>query len=201
MKLFFRILLFAACINTGLLFHTARAETSSTPPIGPIVAPIDNASAAVSADSSPDQAVKPVKVDTLDKLYVSLEVSPNVTTSSEFSILRTLRVIVRMIQPHTNYSLLNWKTFSRSPQHLQVEGYNRIHHFGRWINDPTDDSCFNTRAKVLMRDSDKSVILRDTNHFSIVNGYWHDPYTNQVFESSTDIQIDHLVPLKNAYDS
>lgn len=80
------------------------------------------------------------------------------------------------------------------------EPYNRGAHFGSsWVNDPRDKDCYNTRAKVLMRDSTTPAGFGNTNRCRVERGTWPDPYTNVTYTSADDIQIDHLVPLKHAY--
>lgn len=106
--------------------------------------------------------------------------------------------IIRQAEQVAVY-LLNW-TLHKS-QNQPVDKYNRLTKFGRWINDPDDKSCFNTRAEVLARDSQTPVVEKPNNKCSVDKGYWLDPYTKTVFTESKDIQIDHVVPLKNAYDS
>jgi len=79
---------------------------------------------------------------------------------------------------------------------VPTEKYNREKHFGGWIK-PDANSCLNTRGLVLKRDS--KVEIPPTTGCYIKTGEWHDPYTDQIFTSASDIQIDHMVPLKNAY--
>ncbi len=98
------------------------------------------------------------------------------------------------------FSLLSWKTYNRSQPTL-VPKYKRVEQFGRWINDPNDDVCYNTRALVLMRDSNQDVTFADANKCNVISGNWNDDYTGQTFTKREDIQIDHFVPLKNAYVS
>lgn len=76
--------------------------------------------------------------------------------------------------------------------------YNRKVQFGTWINIPGDQLCQNTRAKVLVRDSESPVTF-SPNGCTVKSGTWSDPYTAANFDSASVIQIDHLVPLKNAY--
>lgn len=95
-------------------------------------------------------------------------------------------------------NLLRW-TLHNEDRPLPAENYIRKIHFGRWINDPTDDTCMNTRAKVLVRDSEDEVTYRNERKCVVENGKWIDPYSNQEFLNSRAIQIDHMVPLKNAY--
>jgi hypothetical protein len=97
-------------------------------------------------------------------------------------------------------NLLRW-TLHAEPPKPPTEAYNRKMHFGRWINDRTDDTCFNTRAKVLIRDADGTVHFKETNHCIVNDGTWNDPYTGEVMHEVRDIQIDHVVPLKDAYMS
>lgn len=88
--------------------------------------------------------------------------------------------------------------------HLQQElpyptvAYNRQTQFGTWINYPGDNLCLNTRNKILVRESTVAVTYTPTG-CAVQTGQWHDPYTDTDFTATKDIQIDHLVPLKNAY--
>jgi hypothetical protein len=97
-------------------------------------------------------------------------------------------------------NLLKWVRHNGSPQ-TPSEPYNRVKHFGPWINDPTDTTCYNTRAKVLIRDSDQPVTFKPTNHCVVEDGHWEDPYTATLKTTVKEVQIDHVVPLKNAYQS
>lgn len=97
-------------------------------------------------------------------------------------------------------NLLKW-TLHKEQLPLPEEKYMRKLHFGRWINDPTDDTCMNTRAKVLVRDSNTEVTYRGNRQCVVEGGHWNDPYAGKEVESAREIQIDHMVPLKNAYVS
>jgi len=80
------------------------------------------------------------------------------------------------------------------------EKYDRKKHFGGWVTDAFGD-CQNTRAKVLIRDSKVEVTYTNSQKCTVLAGEWNDPYTGKTYTSARDIQIDHLVPLKHAYDS
>lgn len=82
---------------------------------------------------------------------------------------------------------------------LPKVAYNRSLHFGGWIHRSDDHSCFDTRGLVLERDSDGPV--KANTHCTVQSGLWHEPYTGQDYTQAKDLQIDHLVPLKNAYMS
>jgi hypothetical protein len=96
------------------------------------------------------------------------------------------------------FNLLSWKyipsEFTKPSEH-----YNRLKHFGGWASEPNDHSCFNTRAKVLERDSLTPVQTSPNNHCVVVSGTWKDPYTGTTLTTARDVQIDHVVPLKQAY--
>ncbi len=80
---------------------------------------------------------------------------------------------------------------------LPTISYDRKKHFGGWINFADDGTCLDTRGLVLKRDSKTNVVIGS--NCRVTNGDWLDPYTDKIFMSSSDIQIDHVVPLKNAY--
>lgn len=76
------------------------------------------------------------------------------------------------------------------------EPYKRDIHYGSWLKDK--DSCLNTRAKVLVRDSSSQVTFAP-NGCAVESGTWNDPYTGLPHDKAKDIQIDHVVALKNSY--
>ncbi len=88
------------------------------------------------------------------------------------------------------------KVTARFP--LPAIPYNRDRHFGGWIRGvDSSQSCLNTRGYILKRDSKTSVSVN--NSCTVQTGAWYDNYTGRIFNQASAIQIDHLVPLKNAY--
>lgn len=81
-----------------------------------------------------------------------------------------------------------------------TEPYSRTKHFGTWIRDRRENNCYNTRARVLIRDSSVPVTFRSSG-CTVDRGHWEEPYTGRAYTEASDIQIDHFVPLKNAYIS
>ena len=81
----------------------------------------------------------------------------------------------------------------------RVPKYNRLQHFGRWVD--ADSDCQTTMTEVLIRDADPSEPLefRDANQCGLLKGLWNDPYTGKPYRVKTALQIDHVVALKNAY--
>jgi hypothetical protein len=75
--------------------------------------------------------------------------------------------------------------------------YNRDLHFGGWTDDDAD--CQDTRAEVLVRDSEGATV--GDAGCRIRQGRWTDAYGGEVLTAASDVDIDHFVPLKNAYES
>lgn len=100
----------------------------------------------------------------------------------------------------TAIDLLAWIDHS-SKRPEPSEKYNRLEHFGTWVNDPRTPDCLDTRAVVLVRDSEQDVSMSSGNPCRVYSGRWTDPYSSQVYKMARDMQIDHVVALKNAYVS
>lgn len=74
--------------------------------------------------------------------------------------------------------------------------YNRAD-WPHWID--ADNDCQNTRAEILIRDSSHPVSYRSAKKCSVITGEWHDPYTGKTWHKASDLDIDHVVPLKWAH--
>ena len=96
-------------------------------------------------------------------------------------------------------SLLSWNKVNKTPS-LPKEKYDRVFHFGSWIVDPRHSSCLNTRQKILHETSQAEVSFRPGT-CQVDRGEWLDPYTGRTFTRAEELQIDHMVPLKNAFVS
>lgn len=128
-------------------------------------------------------------IETLSRKAPSIQVV-NMMSFAPQQVYNTLKVLV--------VNLLNWSHHTEvRPQ--PEENYIRKLHFGRWINDPSDNTCMNTRARVLVRDSEEVVSYRGTRECVVDSGKWQDPYSGAEFTQAREVQIDHMVPLKHAY--
>ena len=64
-----------------------------------------------------------------------------------------------------------------------------------------DGDCQNTRHEVLVAESISEVKFRDSEGCHVEAGRWSDSYTGDVFTDSSDLDVDHMVPLANAHKS
>jgi len=67
-----------------------------------------------------------------------------------------------------------------------------------WLD--LDGDCQDTRVEVLIRDSKEGLKFKDNEKCKISEGKWVDPYTDTVLVDITEVNIDHVVPLKWAHE-
>ena len=79
-----------------------------------------------------------------------------------------------------------------------IPKYNR-NDWNHWVD--LDGDCQNERHEVLIDESLIEVTFKDDNKCQVLSGKWLDPYTGQEIYEATKLDIDHMVPLKNAHDS
>ncbi|TAM48246.1 MAG: HNH endonuclease [Gammaproteobacteria bacterium] len=83
-------------------------------------------------------------------------------------------------------------------QHPGYVAYKRTF-YKHWIDE--DGDCQDTRQEVLIRDADAKVAYQDEDHCKVEASAWKDPYTGKTFTNPKDLDVDHVVPLKNAHES
>src|SRR3989344_1166065 len=84
-------------------------------------------------------------------------------------------------------NLLNWFHHQEELKDPTTR-YNRKDHYGTCVLDPQDGTCYNTRAKVLIRSSEVPVTFA-AHGCSVIEGRWQDPYSNRQYTLASDIQI------------
>jgi hypothetical protein len=89
---------------------------------------------------------------------------------------------------------------SASPMLAKAEsGYERSKFGHGW--DDADGDCQNSRAEALIAQSSTQVRFADERRCRVVTGRWISPFTGKVIQNASDIDIDHVVPLKWAWDN
>ena len=68
-----------------------------------------------------------------------------------------------------------------------------------WIDE--DKDCQNTRHEVLIEESLKAVTFKSDKQCQVATGEWLAPFTGDTVTDATKLDVDHLIPLKNAHDS
>ena len=79
---------------------------------------------------------------------------------------------------------------------VNLKNYNR-EAFGGWAD--SDGDCQNTRHELLIARSLQPAELR-TDGCLVLRGSWIDPYSAELQRQASEVDIDHLVPLKFAWD-
>ncbi|KXI29468.1 hypothetical protein AX660_12445 [Paraglaciecola hydrolytica] len=62
-----------------------------------------------------------------------------------------------------------------------------------------DRDCQNTRHELLIIDSNAPLTFKTEKQCLVIFGAWYDPYSDQTFTNSSDLDVDHIVPLKFAH--
>lgn len=78
-----------------------------------------------------------------------------------------------------------------------ANAYNR-RSFQHWIDE--NKNCLNTRHELLKSQSTGPVTM-DSKGCRVVRGRWNDPYTGKIFYDGHKVDVDHLVPLKWAWEN
>ena len=71
--------------------------------------------------------------------------------------------------------------------------------YRHWIDEERD--CQNARHEVLIEESLYTVGFKSTKGRRVASGSWNDPYSGKTITDATKLDIDHMVPLKEAHES
>jgi hypothetical protein len=63
-----------------------------------------------------------------------------------------------------------------------------------WID--SDNDCQDTRHELLLRESLEPVTFRTTSQCRVITGKWYGQYLGIFFTESSDLDLDHIIPLK-----
>jgi hypothetical protein len=78
-------------------------------------------------------------------------------------------------------------------------GYDRDRYFGRWIDQNKD--CQNTRHEVLISESRVTPGYTSSKRCAVASGKWVTSFDNKTHTSASTVQIDHMVPVHEAWGS
>ena len=85
-----------------------------------------------------------------------------------------------------------------APIPTDIAEYNRSH-WKHWTDE--DGDCQDARQEVLISESLVEVTYESERKCRVETGRWYGAFTGIYVEAPGDLDIDHLVPLKNAHDS
>ncbi|MGQ7299758.1 HNH endonuclease family protein [Marinobacter nauticus] len=85
-----------------------------------------------------------------------------------------------------------------SPTEIGVVSYSRSEFGHGWEDE--DGDCQNSRAEALISASSTPVVFAGNDQCRVVRGRWISLFTNSVIQNSVEIDIDHVVPLKWAWE-
>ena len=71
--------------------------------------------------------------------------------------------------------------------------------YSHWID--ADGDCQDTRVEVLVAESIGTISYLNGSSCKVVTGSWYDPFTDTTFSTASRLDVDHMVPLKEAHES
>jgi hypothetical protein len=77
-------------------------------------------------------------------------------------------------------------------------GYERSY-FKHWVD--ANGDCQHTRTEVLVAESTVKPTYSSSRHCTVVKGRWYSTYDGKTWTNPSDVDIDHVVALKEAWDS
>ncbi|MGY5318270.1 HNH endonuclease family protein [Neomicrococcus lactis] len=78
-------------------------------------------------------------------------------------------------------------------------GYDRDRYFGQWKD--LNKDCQNTRQEVLLQETRITARYTSTKRCNVKSGKWITSWDNRTHTSATTVQIDHIVPVHEAWGS
>lgn len=72
-------------------------------------------------------------------------------------------------------------------------------YFKHWID--ANGDCQNTRAEVLIAETKAAITYSSSSHCSVTRGKWYSYYDGATWTLASDVDIDHMVALKEAWES
>ena len=86
---------------------------------------------------------------------------------------------------------ISWSACAQS-----IPDYDRSD-WNHWIDN--DGDCLDTRHELLLRESLTSVTFKQNSNCKVAGGLWFGPFLGKFFTESSDLDLDHVIPLKWAH--
>ena len=71
--------------------------------------------------------------------------------------------------------------------------------YSHWID--ADGDCQDTRVEVLIAENLGTITYSTSNSCKIITGSWYDPFSDSTLTTASRLDVDHMVPLKEAHES
>lgn len=141
--------------------------------------------------TTPPTATLPLPAPTISATATHRLLAPTATT------LRSTATPIPPV-PTTPSIAISSLTLPIATARADLPAYNRR----EWLHwtDP-DGDCQNTRHEVLIAQSQAAVTFKTERQCQVVSGQWRGMYTNTLVGEAAKLDVDHLVPLKNAHVS
>jgi hypothetical protein len=78
-------------------------------------------------------------------------------------------------------------------------GYDRTRYFGNWLD--TNRDCQNTRAEVLLQEAKAAATYTTARHCTVRSSRWGTRWDNRTHTLASAVEIDHTVPVHEAWGS
>lgn len=105
--------------------------------------------------------------------------------------------VIQIVINQLKHDKMKYITIALTLTLLTCANYKRST-FRHWVD--ADRDCQNTRQEVLIRQSLVPVLM-DEKGCKVISGKWYDPFTDKFYSNPRRLDIDHHVPLKEAYSS
>jgi hypothetical protein len=175
------VALAAGAISTGHGSGRAVGPTSSTP---------RPATSLVGSSSTPRPATS--RAGSSSTSVVRTTSDPSSTVRSTTAPPETAPPTTRPVAPAAGWVPLA----IAAPSHEDT--YSRTADFGGWLD---VFGCQDTRATLLIRRSQVPVTFTTASDCTVKTGRWVDPWSGATATVAHDLQVDHTVPLANAWRS
>ena len=153
------------------------------------------------ADATPNASPTPTSSPPASQSPTAFPATPSPTLASSSPVVTPTRTSPPTSEPTLVASspptVLQQPVIAAVPSGLPA--YDRDG-WSHWTD--ADNDCQNARAEVLIAESSVGVTFTTASGgCTVATGLWSGPFTGQTFTAASDVDVDHMVPLKNAHDS